>query len=120
MVTKRRTGSAVLLVAAMVTLSGCQRSTTVGAVNNCGTPIQVSASSVSAEEPEWISLAAGQRDEIAGVAESAQTLYVDVRTGPGDDVRHYEVAIDELAQPPAATRYDKELVMEGDRCPVTG
>lgn len=121
MVTKGRTGSAVLLLLTVAaTLAGCQKSTTVSAVNNCSTQVQVSASSVSSEEPEWISLTTGQRDEIAGVAQSAETLYVDVRTGPDGQVGHYEVAIDQLAQPPADTRYDKELVLEGDRCPVTG
>jgi hypothetical protein len=121
MVMRRRTRSATLLFLAVVaTVAGCQRSTTVSAVNNCGTQVQVSASSVSAEEPEWISLTAGQRDEIAGIAQSAKTLYVDVRSGQGGKVRRFEVAIDDLAQPPADTRYDKELVLEGDRCPVTG
>jgi hypothetical protein len=121
MVTRRRTGSTVLLLLTITAiLAGCQRSTTVSAVNNCGSQVQISASSVSAEGPGWISLTAGQRDEIAGVAQSAKTLYVDVRTGPSGEVRHYEVSIDELAQPPADTRYDKELVLEGDRCPVTG
>jgi hypothetical protein len=45
---------------------------------------------------------------------------MDVRTGPSGEVRHYEVSVDELAQPPADTRYDEELVPEGDRCPVAG
>jgi hypothetical protein len=124
MVTTRRTRSATLLfLAVTATVAGCQRSTTVSAVNNCDTLIYVSASSVSAEEAEereWISLTSGQRDEIAGIAQSAKTLYVDVRSGQGGEVRHFEVAIYDLAQPPADTRYDKELVLEGDRCPVTG
>lgn len=54
---------------------------------------------------------------MAGVAESATTLYVNVRTGEGGPVKEYEVAIGDLAQPPAETRYDKELVLAGDRCP---
>jgi hypothetical protein len=115
---RRRTGQAgLLLLAIAVSLAGCQRSTTVSALNKCEEQIQVSASSVSVEEPEWITLTAGQRDEIAGVGERAQTLYVDVRTGDGGEIQHFEVPMDQLAEPPADTDYEAELVLAGDRCP---
>lgn len=122
MVPTRRTGpAAMLFVTVMATVVGCQTSTTVSAVNNCGMQLQVSASSVSTEEAEnreWINLAVGQRDELAGIAQGAKMLYVDVRSEPGGQVRHFELGVDELAQPPTNTRYDKELVLEGDRCPT--
>jgi hypothetical protein len=115
---RRRIGRAVLLLLAIaVSLTGCQHSTTVSALNKCETQIQVSASSVSVEEPEWITLTSSQRNEIAGVGERAQTLYVGVRTGDGGEIRHFEVPMDQLAEPPADTDYEAELVLEGDRCP---
>ena len=117
---RRHAGCAVLLLMALaVSLAGCQNATAVGAVNDCGTQLDVRASegSTTTDEMAWKTLSPGNRDEIVDVIENAQTLYVQVRANDGGAVRRFEVPMDQLGPPPTGTDVDKELVLGGDRCP---
>jgi hypothetical protein len=108
--------------AVLLALAGCQRALNAGAVNSCGSAIEVNANDAPApEDSEWVSVDQGQRRYVLSASESAEQLYVWVRSpGKGHPIR-FEVLVAELVGPPAdagyETRVDREIVLEGDRCP---
>lgn len=103
----------------MLSIAACQRSTTVGALNNCDLPVEVRAASRSSSvaEVRWKTINAGKRSHVVGVVEGRQALYVDVRSGTDGQIEQFEVPMDQLANPPKDADYEAELVLEGDRCP---
>jgi hypothetical protein len=105
------------LAATGLSVGGCQKAVTVGASNRCGADVEIQADSVSESSTRWITLRAGDRDEVVDVPENAQTLYARVRTAGGDQVRSFDVPMSSLGRPPADVDYEAELVLEDHRCP---
>ncbi|MEV1143908.1 hypothetical protein [Micromonospora sp. NPDC049799] len=111
-------GTAVLLA-----FTGCQRALNVGAVNRCGHPIEIVGDSASElRQSGWVSMGEGQRWYVLSAAESTDRLYVWVRRPDAQQPMRFEIAVAELPRPPAdatsETRIDREIVVEGDRCPA--
>jgi hypothetical protein len=112
----RRIG-ALVLAATGLSVGGCQEAVSVGAVNHCGTDVEVQADTLRESTTHWIALSAGDRDSVVDVPESAESLYVGVRA-PGTEERgSFKVPMTSLGRPPTDVDYEAQLVLAGDRCP---
>lgn len=106
------------LVAGIMVLAACQDTLRVGALNQCGAPIEVDAGSPAvAEDLHWDRLDARESSYVKSVSESRTTLHVWVRANENAPVLEFSVAVEELSAPPDRSDYDVEIVLEGDRCP---
>lgn len=114
---RHRVIAALALAAIGLTLGGCQKAVTVGAVNRCGADVEIQADSVSESSTRWTTLPAGDQDSVVDVPQNAETLYAKVRAPGGQEIRSFGVPIRSLGKPPADVDYEAQLVLEGDRCP---
>jgi hypothetical protein len=108
---------ALVLAATGLSVGGCQKAVSVGAVNRCGADLEIQADSVSESSSRWTTLRPGDRDSVVDVPESAETLYVRVRAPGAEEIRSFDVPMTSLGRPPADVGYEVQLVLEGDRCP---
>jgi hypothetical protein len=109
---------AALAVAAIgLSLGGCQKAITVGAVNRCGVDVEIQADSVREATTGWITVRADGSEKVVATGENTKTLYVKVRAPGSGEGRSFDVAMRSLGKPPADVGYEAQLVLEGDRCP---
>jgi hypothetical protein len=108
---------ALVLATAALSLGGCQKALSVGAVNRCGADVEVQADSVTESTVAWIRLRAGDRDGVVAVPQNAETLYVKVRAPGAGGARSFDAPMTSLEKPPAGVDYEAQLVLEGARCP---
>lgn len=102
---------------ALPTVTACQRSQSVGAVNRCGYPVEARADVVTDTSVGWSRIEPEQRVNIVDVSETATQLYVDVRRSENAEPLHLVVDVADLPEPPEGVDDDVEIVLEGDRCP---
>jgi hypothetical protein len=114
---RHRLIGALILAATGLSVGGCQKAVTVGAVNRCGGDVEIQADSVSESSSRWTSLRAGDRDSIVDMSESAETLYLSVRAQGTEEIRSVDLPMTSLGRPPADVDYEAQLVLAGDRCP---
>ena len=119
MVISPRRGLIAALVLATVGLSlgGCQKALSVGAVNRCGADVEIQADSVSESSTRWITVRADDQDSVVDVPQNAKTIYIKVRAPRAGGTRSFEAPVTSLEKPPAGADYEAQLVLEGDRCP---
>jgi hypothetical protein len=110
-------------VVALVGLVACQKAVNIGVVNTCGSSVEVMASSVpELGDWEWHSVDSDGRSYVLSAATTTEKLFFWVRN-PGEEEpsNQFEAMITDLAnsvdQTGYDTRIDRELVLEGDRCP---
>lgn len=114
---RHRLIGALLLTATALFLGACQNAVTVGAVNRCGTDVEVRADSVTDMTTHWVTVRAGGDRSVVDMGQSIKTLYVNVRTPGSERIRSFEVSTASLGKPPAGASYESQLALEGDRCP---
>jgi hypothetical protein len=114
---RHRLIGALVLAAAGLSVGGCLKAVSVGAVNRCGVDVEIQADSVSESSSRWITLRAGDRDSVVDVPEKSETLYVRVRAPGAEEIRRFDVPMTSLGRPPTDVDYEAQLVLEGDRCP---
>jgi hypothetical protein len=114
---RHRLIGALVLAATTLSLGGCQKALDLGAVNRCGSDVEIQADSVREGTTRWITVRAGDRNSVVQVGESIETLYVNVRAPGGGGIRSFDVPITSLEKPPAGADYEAQLVLEGNRCP---
>jgi hypothetical protein len=107
----------LVLAAAGLSVGGCLKAVSVGAVNRCGADVEIQADSVRESSSRWTTLRAGDRDYVVDVGESAETLYVRARAAGADEIRSFDVPMTSLGPPPADVDYEAQLVLERDGCP---
>jgi hydrogenase maturation factor len=106
-----------VLVLTTLTVGGCQNAVDVGAVNRCGVDVEVKMDTIRDGSTRWITVHAGDRENVVAIGENSETLYVEVRPAGGQPTRTFDVPTKSLGRPPAGVDYEAELVLEGERCP---
>lgn len=114
---RHRVIAALALAAIGLSLGGCQKATSVGAVNRCGADAEIQADSVSESSSRWIMVRASDHNSVVDVPQNAETLYVKLRAPGAGEARSFDVPMTSLGKPAAGVDYDAQLVLEGDRCP---
>jgi hypothetical protein len=114
---RRRLIAALVLASAGLSVGGCLKAVSVGAVSRCGADVEIQADSVSESSSRWTTLRAGDRDYVVDVSERAETLYVRVRAAGAEEIRSFDVPMTSLGRPPADVDYEAQLVLDGDGCP---
>lgn len=109
--------AALALAAIGLSLGGCQEAITVGAVNRCGTDVEIQADSVREATTRWIMVRAGSQEKVGATGENTKTLFINVRVLGSGEARSFDVPMRSLGKPPADVDYEAQLVLEGDRCP---
>jgi hypothetical protein len=74
---------------------------------------------VSESSTPWTTLAPGDRDGVVDVPENAETIYARVRAPGAEKSRSFDAPMTSLGRPPTYVGYDAQLVLEGDRCPLS-
>ena len=106
----------LVALAAVGLLSGCQRGMNVSFVNGCSVDLEFRNSDGPLDESVlWSELAAGARSDTWGYPVSADYAYVETRVD-GDGLKA-EFVIDLMALPVQEDGADRDVVLEGDRCP---
>jgi hypothetical protein len=114
---RHRLIGALVLAATGLSVGGCQKAVSVGAVNRCGADVEIQADSVSESSSRWTTLRAGDRDSMVDVRENAETLYVRVRAQGNGEARRVDLPMKSLGRPPADVDYEAQRVLAGHRCP---
>lgn len=112
--------AAVPLLAAGVVVSGCQQAKGIGALNGCGTTVEVdtvSSVKVADDAPHWTSIAPGERADVRVLSDGADSAYVMVRRPGADDEVHKTIPLSDLDDAPGDVDYDKEIALTGGLCP---
>jgi hypothetical protein len=112
----RRIG-ALILAATGLSLGGCQEAVSVGAVNHCGTEVEVQADDLREGATHWTTVRSRDRDSVVDVPENTDMLYVRVRAPGTEESRRFKVPMTSLGHPPTDADYEAQLVLAGDRCP---
>jgi hypothetical protein len=108
---------AVLVVAVMPLLAGCQKSLDVSALNRCGYTVEARADSVTDTSVNWSKVEPGGRANIVSTGENTTELYVAVRSNVDAQPEVLVVDVADLPKPPEGVDDDVEIVLDGDRCP---
>ncbi|MGS2620124.1 hypothetical protein ACVCAH_37525 [Micromonospora sp. LZ34] len=109
--------AALTLAAIGLSLSGCQKAISVGAVNRCGVDVEIQADTVREATTRWITVRAGDQEKVAAMGENTETLYVNLRAPGNGEARSFDVPTTSLGKPSADVDYEALLVLDGDRCP---
>lgn len=110
-------------IVSLVAVSGCSDALEVGVANRCGRSVEVDVSDVHdpvslGYELSYELVGIGERAGVVDAAEPIDKLFVWVRLAEGDEPVQFSVTAAELVKPPKGTKYDREIVLEGDRCPT--
>lgn len=113
------------LLGGALLVTGCQEGRDVGAVNDCGFPVQVSGNDTNRlREDAWRWIDDGERSYIGTSAATATTEYVWVRASEDGAITHFQTPAAELPAPPENVDYGTrdgvqvEIILADDRCPA--
>jgi hypothetical protein len=108
---------AVLVVAVMPLLAGCQKSLDVSALNRCGYTVEARADSVTDTSVNWSKVEPGGRTTSCQPVRTPPSFYVAVRSNVDAQPVVFVVDVAVLPEPPEGVDDDVEIVLDGDRCP---
>ncbi|MEU5786142.1 hypothetical protein ABZ754_00245 [Micromonospora purpureochromogenes] len=114
---RHRLITALALAAIGLSLGGCQKAISVGAVNRCGVDVEIQADTVREATTRWVMVRAGDQEKVAAMGENTEMFYVNLRASGNGEARSFDVLTTSLGKPPADVDYEALLVLEGDRCP---
>lgn len=97
--------------------AGCQEAIHVGATNGCAGTIEVRANEVPIADgsTRWHTIEPGNTSDIGLASESAETLYLGLRTEASGNTRLFDVPMASILQPDGGD-YDALVTFSGDSC----
>lgn len=116
----RQTAVWGLCLPVVLLVSGCQEDLIVGGQNGCGVAIEASVDDSATGEAVWVPLEVGANDELGGLVEDPEVIYLDVRRRGEEPATRFSIPHSTWSAWRTSGDYELLIPIDGEYCPEAG